>query len=107
MSHTQSTGTRACAARSKLQDLSATGASKKRGYSTREAGEYIGRSASWLRKKRLRGADDPGDPGPRHLMPESGSAIYLREDLDAWLNGLAERRPIAPQLRGRRADGSQ
>ena len=64
---------------------------KKRGFTTREAGEYIGRSASWLRKKRLRGIDDPGDPGPRHLKTEGGSAIYLREDLDAWLDGLAHR----------------
>jgi len=62
---------------------------KKRGFSTREAGEYIGRSASWLRKKRLRGTDDPGDPGPRYLKTEAGSAIYLREDLDAWLDQLA------------------
>ncbi len=63
---------------------------KKRGFSTREAAEYIGRSASWLRKKRLRGADDPGDPGPRWLKTDGGSAIYLREELDAWLDGLTE-----------------
>jgi hypothetical protein len=66
---------------------------KKRGFTTREAGEYIGRSASWLRKKRLRGCDDPGDPGPRYLKAEGGSAIYLKEDLDAWLDGLADRSP--------------
>lgn len=61
---------------------------RKRGFTTREAGEYIGRSASWLRKKRLRGADDPGDPGPRYLKTEGGSAIYLKEDLDQWLDQL-------------------
>ena len=61
----------------------------KRGYSTVEAAVYIGRSVSWLRKKRLRGVDDPGDPGPRYLKTEGGSAIYLKEDLDAWLDGLA------------------
>ncbi len=66
-----------------------THAARKRGYTTREAAEYIGRSASWLRKKRLRGDADPGDPGPRYLKTEGGSAIYLREDLDAWLDGLA------------------
>ena len=65
--------------------------SKKRGFTTREAGEYIGRSASWLRKKRLRGVDDPGDPGPRWLKAEGGSAIYLKEDLDAWLDTLVGR----------------
>ena len=64
---------------------------KKRGFSTREAGEYIGRSSSWLRKKRMRGTDDPGDPGPRYLKTEGGgSAIYLKEDLDAWLDSLTE-----------------
>ena len=62
---------------------------KKRGFTTREAGEYIGRSPSWLRKKRLRGNDDPGDAGPRYLKTNGGSAIYLREDLDAWLDQLA------------------
>jgi hypothetical protein len=61
---------------------------KKRGFTTREAATYIGRSASWLRKKRLRGADDPGDAGPRYLKTDGGSAIYLKEDLDAWLDGL-------------------
>ena len=62
---------------------------KKRGFTTREAGQYIGRSPSWLRKKRLRGTDDPGDPGPRYLKTDGGSAIYLKEDLDGWLDHLA------------------
>lgn len=61
---------------------------QKRGFTTREAANYIGRSASWLRKKRLRGPDDPGDAGPRFLKTDGGSAIYLKEDLDAWLNQL-------------------
>jgi hypothetical protein len=68
---------------------------KKRGFTTREAGEYIGRSASWLRKKRLRGNADPGDPGPRYLKTESGSPIYLKEDLDAWLDQLSYGSPSA------------
>ena len=61
---------------------------KKRGYTTREAASYIGRSPSWLRKKRLRGLADPGDPGPRWLSTEGGT-IYLIESLDEWLNSLA------------------
>jgi hypothetical protein len=65
--------------------------SNKRGFTTREAGTYIGRSASWLRKKRLRGNDDPGDPGPRFLKTDGGSAIYLREDLDLWLDRLTQK----------------
>lgn len=67
-------------------------AATKRGFTTREAAAYIGRSVSWLRKRRLRGVDDPGDPGPRYLPTASGSTIYLREDLDAWLDGLAATR---------------
>jgi hypothetical protein len=61
---------------------------QKRAYTTREAARYIGRSASWLRKKRLRGRDDPGDPGPRYCKTPSGAAIYLIEDLDAYLDAL-------------------
>ena len=68
----------------------------KRGYTTGEAAVYIGRSVSWLRKKRLRGADDPGDAGPRYLKTAGGSTIYLREDLDAWLDGLAQS-PVHPE----------
>jgi hypothetical protein len=67
---------------------------QKRGFATSEAAAYIGRSASWLRKKRLRGIDDPGDPGPRYRKAEAGSTIYLKEDLDAWLERLP---PSAPQ----------
>ena len=67
----------------------------KRGYSTGEAAIYIGRSVSWLRKRRLRGIDDPGDPGPRYLKTDGGSAIYLKEDLDAWLDSLAAQAPAA------------
>lgn len=74
---------------------------QKRGFTTREAANYIGRSASWLRKKRLRGPDDPGHPGPRFLKTGGGSAIYLKEDLDAWLDQLPAQsgggRQVQPQ----------
>ena len=71
---------------------------KKRGFRTGEAAQYIGRSSSWLRKKRLRGNDDSGDPGPRWLNTDGGPTIYLIEDLDAWLNGLAAKsQPRAPK----------
>jgi len=66
------------------------GHAEKRGFSTVEAGAYIGRSPSWLRKRRLRGANDPGDLGPRYRKTAGGSALYLKEDLDTWLNRLAE-----------------
>jgi len=71
--------------------MSATAQGLKRGFTTVEAGRYIGRSASWLRKKRLTTAgNESGDPGPRYLKTEGG-AIYLREDLDAWLDWLVTR----------------
>lgn len=60
----------------------------KRGFNTDEAATYIGRSVSWLQKKRLRGVEDPGEAGPRFRKSETGYAIYLREDLDAWLEQL-------------------
>jgi hypothetical protein len=62
---------------------------RKRGFTTRQAADYIGRSPSWLRKKRLRGVEDPGDPGPRYLKTETGSVIYLVEHLDEYLDQLA------------------
>ena len=59
---------------------------RKRGFTTRQAAEYIGLSPSWLRKKRLRGAADPGTPGPTYIKLENGLALYLVEDLDRWLD---------------------
>ena len=69
----------------------------KRGFTTREAAEYIGKSAAWLRQKRTRGPDDPGDPGPAWIYTENGSFTYLKEHLDAWLDELAARAPQAGQ----------
>jgi hypothetical protein len=65
--------------------------STKRGFSTAEAAVYVGKSVSWLRKKRLKGIDDPGDPGPRFIKTPAGPAIYLREDLDHYLDELERR----------------
>jgi hypothetical protein len=62
---------------------------EKRGFTTNEAAHYIGRSPSWLRKKRLRGSADPGDPGPPYFKTPTGAAIYLREGLDSYLDDLA------------------
>lgn len=69
---------------------------RKRGFSTRQAAEYIGLSPSWLRKKRLRGADDPGDPGPRFIKLEGGMVLYMREHLDAWLDARLARSDTTP-----------
>lgn len=61
---------------------------EKRGYTTAEAGYYIGRSASWLRKRRLQGKDDPGDPGPPYVKTPSGTTVYFKERLDEYLDNL-------------------
>lgn len=60
----------------------------KRGYTTGEAAHYIGRSVSWLRKKRMRGPDDPCDPGPKYLKTDR-DVIYTKESLDAWIDHWA------------------
>jgi hypothetical protein len=60
----------------------------KRAFNSREAAHYIGKSGSWLAKKRLRGVEDPGDPGPRFRKSTTGQAIYLIEDLDQYLDSL-------------------
>jgi len=65
------------------------GAQFKRAFTTREAANYIGRSSSWLRKKRLRGFADPTDAGPDFIKTPSGTVIYLREALDGYLDQLA------------------
>lgn len=63
---------------------------RKRGFTTRQAAEYIGLSPSWLRKARLRGHFDPGTPGPAYTKLENGLALYLVEDLDRWLDERRE-----------------
>ena len=57
----------------------------KRGFSRREAALYIGCSYSWLAKKAMRKAEDPGYPGPRFIKAGGKRVLYLKEDLDQWL----------------------
>jgi hypothetical protein len=61
----------------------------KRGFNRREAAAYIGRSYSWLAKKAMRGVYDPGCPGPRMLRVGDKGVLYLKEDLDRWLEQWA------------------
>jgi hypothetical protein len=62
-----------------------------RGFKTTAAAAYIGMSASWLRKKRMRAPGDPGDPGPAFLRTPDGNVLYLREALDSWLDNCRTR----------------
>lgn len=84
----------------------ATDLSLKRGFNTEEAAHYIGRSVSWLQKKRLHGVDDPGDLGPMFRKSASGYATYLREDLDSWLELLSRGNSSATERGGERDAGS-
>jgi len=48
-------------------------------------------SPSWLRKKRLRGANDPGDPGPQFIRVSPLVIVYEISALDRWLDERAMR----------------
>ncbi|WP_201270276.1 helix-turn-helix domain-containing protein [Sinorhizobium meliloti] len=49
-------------------------------FNTREAAAYIRKSPSWLNKSRMSGS------GPVYLKV-GATVLYLRSDLDAYLNG--------------------
>jgi len=56
----------------------------KRGFSPKEAAEYLGMSEAYLRHDRCCGATGNRTPGP-NFIKKGRRIIYLREDLDAWL----------------------
>lgn len=64
---------------------------------TPEAARYLGLSPSWLRKKRLRGPDDPGSPGPPFIHI-GGACLYEIVELDRWLDEAKRR--SAPSITG-------
>jgi hypothetical protein len=39
-----------------------------------------------LAKKAMRGVDDPGYAGPRFVRVGDKGVLYLKEDLDRWLD---------------------
>jgi excisionase family DNA binding protein len=56
----------------------------KRGFTEKEAAEYVGFSPSTLRQGRMTGARDGRIKTPPYVR--NGRSIrYLREDLDRWL----------------------
>ena len=57
---------------------------EKRGFSSKEAANYIGMSDSYLRVDRSQGPGENRTPGPPYTR-KGRRVIYLREDLDAWL----------------------
>lgn len=60
-------------------------ASPKRGFSTRGAARYIDRSESYLEHGRVEGPIEGRAPSPPFIKV-GRSIIYLREDLDSWLD---------------------
>jgi len=67
-----------------------------RALKTSAAARYIGLSASWLRKQRLRGPDDPRQPGPPFIRL-AGTCLYEISDLDAWLDEAKRRSTTEPR----------
>lgn len=57
---------------------------QSRAFNEKEAAQYIGMSVSYLRKDRMDGAVGNRTLGPRWAKPGK-RVIYLRDDLDAWL----------------------
>ena len=73
----------------------------KRGLSEAEAAEYIGMSRSFLRQARMDGKRTNRTPGPR-FSKIGRKIIYLKDDLDAWLEG--HRRDVSPPEEGLRKE---
>ena len=58
---------------------------ESRGWSEKLAAKYIGVSVSFLQKDRMNGALPNRTIGPRHIKVGK-RVIYLKEELDNWLN---------------------
>ena len=58
-----------------------------RALQTVDAARYLGVSPSLLRKLRMRGPDDPGEPGPAYIRLSRQLIVYELAELDAWLEG--------------------
>jgi hypothetical protein len=69
--------------------------SPRRALRTLDAARYLGISASWLRKKRLRGTDDPGDPGPGYIRLSPLVIVYEIAELDRWLDQHRHGKPAS------------
>jgi hypothetical protein len=63
----------------------------RRALRTTDAARYLGVSPSLLRKMRMRGPDDPGQPGPGFIRLSPSLIVYEISALDAWLDGHRQR----------------
>jgi len=57
---------------------------QSRALNEKAAAQYIGMSVSFLQKDRMNGELPGRTPGPRYAKLGK-RVVYLREDLDAWL----------------------
>ena len=57
----------------------------KRAFDTSEAGRYVSLSVSYLQKARLKNTTRSYD-APKHTRITDKKIVYLREDLDGWLD---------------------
>ncbi|MGH8229716.1 MAG: helix-turn-helix transcriptional regulator [Steroidobacteraceae bacterium] len=66
----------------------------RRALRTTDAAQYLGISASLLRKMRLRAPDDPSDQGPVPIKLSPALIVYDIAELDRWLDA---HRAAAPE----------
>jgi hypothetical protein len=66
--------------------MSRSNAIPRRAAKTVPAAEYVGLSASLLRKFRLKGSDDPGEKGPAFIKVSPYLILYEYAELDRWLD---------------------
>ena len=71
--------------RARKQSIQTSISSIKRGFTTAEAAAYTGDSESKLRQMRMESSDEEGPA----FIKRGRKVIYLREALDAYLEGVA------------------
>ncbi len=67
----------------------------KRAYTEIEAARYIGMSRSFLRQGRMYGEREGKIPPPKFIKMGKRKIIYLREDLDRWLEQFQKAEHLA------------
>lgn len=64
-------------------------AAEKRAFSTKEAAQYLSVSESHLKHARTDGVRPGRLDAPSHVKLAGGRVVYLREELDGWLDAKA------------------
>ncbi len=69
----------------------------KRGFSEKDAAQYLGMSRSFLSKARMNGYLHNHIPAPK-FSKAGRKVLYLREDLDSWLEQFQKLDHLAQQV---------